>query len=218
MGGAVAGVNVLRVSFSDNLETRWDVLVDPASPGFTLPTPPGTLRDRLFDNGNSTTGGRSSLVVQAFRMTKDPLVTTSAAIGFTEYVEFNDTNADRTTDFLTAFSFLSYSTPSISFKTPSANPATVTKGSKIVLKVGGFSVGTAASDDGVVKLSFGGATGCADVILNTEVPMKGSGEVESTLPMACVGTGISIKAELLKTDGATPIAPAIAKTITATIN
>ncbi|MFZ5439149.1 MAG: hypothetical protein ACOZQL_04030 [Myxococcota bacterium] len=215
---AVTGVNVLRVSFSDNLETRWDVIVDPSSPGFSLPTVPGALRDRLFDNGNAMTGNRSSYVVQAFRMVKDPLTTGSPAITFNTYVEANDTNADRTTDFLTAFSFLNYAPPSIGFKTPSANPATIAAGSKLVLEVKSFVVGTAGTDDGVVKLSFtGGSGGCVDAVINAETPMKGSGEVEYTLPTACTGMGVSIKAELLKTDGATPIAPAVSKTITATI-
>ncbi len=217
---AVTGVNVLRISFSDNLQTRWDVLVDPASPSFTLPPMPAgaTLRDRLFDNGNSTTGNRSELTVQAFRMTKDPLVTSSTAVGFVDYVEFNETNSDRTTDFLTAFSFLSYGAPTISFKTPSASPATIVKGSKLVVSVGGFAIGNAATDDGVVKFSFGGAAGCTDTVVTTETPMKGSGEVEYALPMACAGTGIMIKAELVKNDQTnTPLAPAVAKTITATI-
>lgn len=214
---AVAGVNVIRVSISDDLDTRWDVLVDAAAPNFTLPTPPGTLRDRLFSNGNATTGDRGTMVVQAFRMVKDPLTTGSMAVTFNNYVELNDTNADRTTDFLTAFSFLTYAPPAVDFKTPSMTPATITAMSKLVVTVSSFAVGTAATDDGVVKFSFTPNTGCPDAIVSTEVPMKGSGEVEHTLAAGCTGAR-TIKVELLKTDMATPIAPAVAKTITATIN
>ncbi|MBL8916264.1 MAG: hypothetical protein JNM17_36525 [Archangium sp.] len=213
---AVAGVNVVRVSFSDDLETRWDVLVDAMTPTFTLPVPPGTLRDRLFDNGMSS-GGRGTMVVQAFRMTVDPLVTTSAPVTFTNYVELNGTNADRTTDFLTAFSFLTYSPPSVKFKTPSANPATITAMSKLVIEVGSFSIGTGASDDGQVRLTFTPATNCPAVSISAEVPMKGSGEVEHTLVAGCTGA-VTIRAELVKTDGTTPIAPAVSTTISATIN
>ncbi|MDP1824529.1 MAG: carboxypeptidase-like regulatory domain-containing protein [Archangium sp.] len=215
----VPGVNVIRVSFADAIETRWDILVDAAAPGFTVPPVPGTLRDRLFAN-NVAGGTRSDLLVQAFRMTKDPLVTTSPAVSFTDYVELNDTNADRTTDFLTAFSFLSYGKPTIEFKTPSANPATIVAGSKIVVSVGGFSIGTTpGTNDGVVRLSFtGGPAACATVVLSTEVPMAGSGDLEHTLPAGCVGAGIGIRAELLKVDSSTPINPAVATTITATIN
>lgn len=219
MSGAVTGVNVIRVSFADAIETRWDILVDPASPGFTVPPVPGTLRDRLFAN-NVAGGTRSDLLVQAFRMNKDPLTSGSPAVSFADYVELNDTNADRTTDFLTAFSFLSYGKPTIEFKTPSANPATITAGSKIVVSVGGFSIGTTpGTNDGVVRLSFtGGPAACATVVLSTEVPMAGSGDLEHTLPAGCTGAGIGIRAELLKTDSSTPINPAVAATITATIN
>ena len=215
--GATPNVNVIRVSISDDLDTRWDVLVDAAAPNFTLPLPPGALRDRIYSNGNAATGDRGTMVVQAFRMVKDPLTTGSPAVNFNAYVELNDTNADRTTDFLTAFSFLTYAPPSVGFKTPSANPATITAMSKLVVTVSSFAVGTAATDDGVVKFSFTPNTGCPDAIVSTEAPMKGSGEVEYTLPAGCTGMR-SIKAELLKSDMATPIAPAVSKTITATIN
>jgi hypothetical protein len=219
MSGAVAGVNVVRVSFADAIETRWDILVDPASPGFTVPAVPGTLRDRLFTNGNSATGARSDLLVQAFRMVKDPLNFPSTPVTFTEYVELNDTNADRTTDFLTAFSFLNYGKPTIGFKTPSTSPATVAAGSKLVIEVAGFSIGTTpGTNDGVVKLSFtGGPAACVDAVLSTETPMAGSGELEHTLAAGCTGAGITIRAELVKTDSMTAIAPAVASTITATI-
>lgn len=224
----VAGVNVVRVSFADSLETRWDILVDPAAAGcgtgtnppcggFTVPPVPGTLRDRLFSNGNSATGARSTLLVQAFRMVKDPLNLPSTPVTFTDFVELNDTNMDRTTDFLTAFSFLDYGRPTIAFKTPASSPATITRGSTLTVEVGGFSVGmTPGTNDGVVRFAFTGGTGCADVVVNSEV-MAGNGEVQHMLPMACTGTNITIRAELLKTDGTTPLAPPVASTITATI-
>lgn len=217
---AMTGVGVLRVSFSDSLQTRWDVLVDAAAPGFTLPVIPAgtTLRDRLFDNGNGATGGRSELTVQAFRMAKDPAAATQAALSFTEYVEFNDWNSDRTTDFLAAFSFLSYGKPKVGFKEPKASGATVARGSKIIIEVSGFSVGTMqGTDDGVVRLTFTGGTGCDPATLNTEVPAKGSGELEYTIPTTCSGANVSIKAELMKVNGTDPILPAVSRTITANI-
>lgn len=220
----VPGVNVVRVSFADAIETRWDILLDPVAPagmttiGFTVPPVPGTLRDRLFAN-NVAGGTRSDLLVQAFRMTKDPLVLTSAPVTFNDYVELNDTNPDRTTDFLTAFSFLNYGKPTIAFKTPATSPATIAAGSKLVVTVKGFSIGTTpGTNDGVVKLTFtGGPAACATATLSTEVPMAGSGDLEHTLPAGCVGAGITVRAELVKTDSSTPIAPAVAATLTATI-
>ncbi|MFT3708930.1 MAG: carboxypeptidase-like regulatory domain-containing protein [Archangium sp.] len=213
---AVAGVNVLRVSFSDDLETRWDVLVDAATPNFTLPVPPAGTRDRLFANGMSS-GDRGTMVVQAFRMQVDPLVTSSAAVTFNNYVEFNGTNSDRTTDFLTAFSFLTYAPPTIKFTTPNATGATITAMSKLVVAVKSFSIGSNATDDGQVRFSFTPATNCPAMSVPTEVMMKGSGNVEFPLPAGCTGA-VQIKAELVKIDGTTPVAPAVAATISATIN
>jgi hypothetical protein len=211
---AVAGVSVLRISFSDRFERRWDVLTDPSNSGFTLPTVPGTLADRLFYN-NMSSGERSDYVVQAFRMAKDPLAATPVAVSFGDYVELNDTNAANTTDFLTAFSFLNYGRPQIKFTTPAMSPATIAAGSKIALEVTNFSIGTASTNDGVVRLTFTGGTGCNPVILKTETT-AGNGKLEHTLS-GCTGSGISLKAELLGIDEATPVAPAVESTITVTI-
>ena len=215
MTGALTGVNVVRVSFADALETRWDILVDAASPGFTVPPVPGTLRDRVFAN-NVAQGTRSDLLVQAFRMTKEPLTPPSTPVSFTDFVELNDTNADRTTDFLTAFSFLNYGKPTISFKTPATNPATITAGSKVAVNVAAFSIGTQATDDGIVGFTFAGGAGCTNTTVSTEVPMKGSGTVELTLPATCRGAGIVINAALLK-DPTTALSPPVSASITVTI-
>lgn len=217
---AIADTAVLRISFADDLDRRWDVIVDAASPNFTLPnTPAGAvLSDRLFGNGNKTTGGRSGLTVQGFRLKKDPLTAGAADINFATYVELNGTNSARTTDFLTAFSFLSYATPSVSFTTPKDAGQTIAKGSKIALSVSGFAVGTTGTDDGVVLLAItNGGAGCVGAALSTEVPMKGSGDLEYTLPAACGGDSVTLQATLVGVDGLTPIAPAVSKSLTVKI-
>jgi hypothetical protein len=213
-------VNVLRVAFTDDLERRWDVLVNPSEPAFTLPPIPSgpPHMDRLFANGMET-GERSAMVVQAFALNTRPSGG-GTAIDFNAFVEFNDTNADRTTDLLTAFSFLDYGRPSIAFTTPKNNPATITVGSKVVMKVKNFKIGTTGADDGVVRLSFssGGnpVTGCDAVTLSTETP-AGSGQLEHALPASCSGTNLTMKAELLNVDGTTPVAPAVSTTVAVTI-
>lgn len=215
-------INVLRVSFADDKEHRWDVLMNPtaAAAGFTLPAIPGgtTHADRLFANGMAS-GDRSTLVVQALRLNTKPSGG-GAAISFNDFVELNDTNADRTTDLLTAFGFLDYGRPTVAFTTPKDNNSTIAKGSKIVVQVKNFKIGTTAADDGVVKLSFsmGGnpVTGCDPTNLKTET-MAGNGELEYTLPMSCAGAGLSMKAELLMIDEMTAVAPAVSSTQTVTI-
>ena len=149
-------------------------------------------------------------------MTKEPLTPPSTPVSFADYVELNDTNADRTTDFLTAFSFLDYPKPTISFKTPPTTPATIRAASKLELNVTGFSIGGAATDDGIVGVTFAGGAGCTNTTINVEVPMKGSGTVELLLPATCLGAGIVISAALLK-DATTALSPPISASITATI-
>jgi hypothetical protein len=218
----LTGINVLRVSLSDDREHRWDVLLNPASAaaGFTLPAiPSGTTHaDRLFANGMAS-GSRSALVVQALKLNTKP-AGGGTAIDFNGFVEFNDTNADRTTDFLTGFAFLDYGRPTVEFTTPKNNPATITRGSRVVVAVKNFKIGTNAADDGVVRLRFasGGSpvAGCDSAILKTETT-AGNGELEYTLPMSCAGNGISMTAELVGIDEMTPIAPAVSTTLTVTI-
>lgn len=219
---AMTGITVLRVSFADDREHRWDVLTDAAqaSTGFTLPAIPGgtTLADRLFANGMAS-GDRSTMVVQALRLNTRP-AGGGTAISFNDFVELNDTNADRTTDLLTGFGFLDYGRPDVEFTTPDSNNATIAKGSKIVVAVSNFKIGTTAMDDGVVRLSWtmGGnpVTGCDATVLKTET-MAGNGELEYTLPMSCGGAGLSMKAELLQIDEMTAVAPAVSTTTTVTI-
>lgn len=215
----LAGVDVVRVSFSDDLSTRWDVLVAPAAAGqsvrFTLPAAPVGSRDRIFAGANV----RAEYVVQAFRMAKDASAATPASVTFNDYVELGEFSSINTTHHLTAFSFLTYAPPEVTFTSPAAS-GTAAKGSKISLEVSGFSIGTGAENDGVVRLTFGGTPGCDDQTLSTELEMAGSGKLEYTLPMTCSSLlPIPVKAELVKTDGTTftPLNPAVSRTITLTI-
>lgn len=216
----LAGLNVLRVSFTDAKDHRWDVVMDPAqaATGFRLPAPTGTHGDRVFSNGVST-GERSTLLVQALRLDAKP-ATGGAPVDFKGYVEFNDTNAERTTQMLTAFSFIDLGRPSVSFKTPEGSPATIAKSSKVAVEVKNFEIGTSAGTDGVVKLSFAAGSApvasCPDAILKTETT-PGNGVLEYTLPANCSGDGLSMKAELLRIDETSPVLPAVSKTVTVSI-
>ena len=217
---AITGIGVVRVSFSDEMEHRWDVMVDAAQAanGFVLPKPPGTFADRTFTNAMANK--RSTLLVQAFRLSANPAVATSPAVAFNGLVEFNSTNADRITNMLTAFAFIDYAAPGVSFKTPNTSPATIVKGSKLVVKVKAFKVGNGASDDGVVQFSFRDAGNpvavCPDATVATEVT-AGNGEVEYAMPTACVGASLAVKATLMRPDGTTPLAPEVSTSVTATI-
>ncbi len=206
------GAQVVRVTFSDELEHRWDVLFDAAraADGFSLPAVPGTLRDRLFKSGMAA-GGRSSMQVQALRLSAAPTPAGGPALSFQALVELNATNYDRVTNYLTAFGFLDYGEQSVSFKTDLAMP--VADAGKITVSVAKFKIGTAPGDDGLVKLSFANAMGMAipgcDTISSSTETKAGSGEVEFTLPAACTATGATVKAQLFY-DAATPVLPELA--------
>jgi hypothetical protein len=216
-----AGVSIVRVSFTDELEHTWDVLFDVAQGTnmVTVPSLPAgsTLRDRTFANGLKT-GKRSSMLVQMFSLNTVPGGTTGANITFNNLVELNSTNGNRVTDFLKAFSLMTYSPPEVSFKAPGASPATIAKATKIVVKTSSFKLGQ--TNDGLVHLNFttaGGApvAGCDEARLSTEVT-AGSGELEYTLPATCAGADITLKAQLFSGSGAA-ILPEVSKTTIVTI-
>jgi hypothetical protein len=180
-------VSVLRVSFNDGFPTSWDVLVDPASPGFTLPPVPGTLRDRLFSNGE-----RSRWSVQAQRL--------EGVDTFTKYLQ-------ATEPVLTGFFWEELRAVRLILESPAA----ISPGSNVTLDVEGFVLGTGPADDGVIALSFAGGTNCPSELVR--YPTSG----QYRLPPACVGRAVTIRAELMERDGTTPLSPPVAWTITVAI-
>jgi hypothetical protein len=205
-GGAdLSSAQVVRVQFTDRAGRRWQVIADPATAaaGFVLPKPPtGSLHaDRTFYGGSSI-GERSPLLVQALRLRRG-----GAAIGFQQLVELNGTNADRLADVMAAVSIVDYGRPEISWT--SAVPAnnTLAAGSAVTLAVRGFRVGTAVTDDGVVKISFAGGTGCPEITIEQD-PSMGKGELSANLPTSCTGTGVEMAAQLYDNQGQ-PVAPVV---------
>ncbi len=211
------GSSFTRVVFTDEADHRWVVYLDPAQAlqGFTLPTPTGTFGDRTFFTG-MTSGSRSPFLVQQIRLNDNPALATGATISFKQLVEFNSTNADRLVDFTTAFSLVDYDRPSITWKTPAAGGMTVTKGTQVIVTVKGFKVGSTATEDGFVRLSFTPTTAtCPDVDTKTEVT-AGKGEIAITVPAACVLANATMTATLI-TIGNTPVSPPVSASQTANI-
>ena len=212
----VAGTSMVRVVFTDGNEHRWVVYGDSSkatTTGLTVPKVPagGAFLDRTFSNGMAS-GSRSTMLVQLVRLNSAPATTTGTALTFTNIVELNDTNADRLTDFTTGFSFTDYGRPGISWKTPAAG-GTVAKGSTLVVTPANFRVGTTAADDGQVKVTFTGGTGCIDLL--GAAATAGTADISLTLPVACTGA-VQMKATLADTQG-NPIVPEVSSTISATI-
>ncbi len=201
-------VQIVRVSFADELEHRWDVLFDAsrAADGFSLPAVPAGLRDRLFKTG-MTNGPRSPMQVQALRTSAAPTPAGGAPLSFQALVELNATNYERITNYLTGFGFLDYGEQKVTFKTL---PMPVPDAGKITVEVAKFKLGTAMGDDGLVKLSFATAAGApiagCDIMPSSTETKAGSGLVEFTLPAGCSATAATVKAQLFF-DNNTPVLP-----------
>ncbi len=224
------GAGVARVIFTDSLDRRWEVLLDPAqgTAGFTLPVPPTTpaFADRLFADG-MTNGKRSSYAVQLFNLnTEGGVLTGGSAISFTQLVELNATNADNTTGYLKSFSFNEKGVPGVELTNPKggtamAMPAAVTNRT-VEFTVTGFKIGTTGDADGVVRLTIksGGnpAAGCVmqgpapGVALLTQETTAGNGKLTYAFPASgCSGT-LEVKAELVGVDQMTALDPAVSQT------
>jgi hypothetical protein len=67
-----------------------------------------------------------------------------------------------------------------------------------------------------VRVSLTGGTGCSTSASLFTESMPGSGQVSYTLPSGCSGN-VTIRAELVEIDGVTPLVPAVATTLSATI-
>ncbi len=171
----VANVSLLRVSFASVHETRWDVLVAANASGpteFVVPAVPAglTLTDRVFANGTST---RSSITVQAFRLTVDGKGA-SAAVSFNDYAELKGYSSD-TTRYLSAFSLQVISPPSLSISQSEDK-------SSLTIEVSGASIASGAN---TVSLAF--AAGCTTAAGPHSETTAGSNEVKLTLAGTCAG-------------------------------
>jgi hypothetical protein len=82
------------------------------------------------------------------------------------------------------------------------------------LTVKSFKVGAAGVGDGSVKITFTGGTGCTDLTIATDP--SGKGELSATLPAACGGTGVVMKAALFGHNAAA-ISPAVESQLTVNI-
>jgi hypothetical protein len=199
----VSDVSALVITFTDQLASRWEIVVDPADPNFTLPDVPGVLRDRLFFGGNRVMGLRSLQRVKALRF---------AGEDFTAVVQRH--SALRPISALTAWSQVDVRPLALSFKAPQ-QPITP-RGSRIVVHTEGFRSGV----DGFVPLRVEG-TGCSlmfdlEELVVPSWELENPRDLEFTLPMACVGT-VSLHAELVDLQRR-PLVPPVEVNLSVEIN
>jgi hypothetical protein len=80
-------------------------------------------------------------------------------------------------------------------------------------------VGSGISDDGYVRLTFAGGTGCEGLVEEGTV-VDAQGQMELALPSGCSGTGVRLTATLMepKERGGQPVSPPVTSQRTLTIH
>ncbi|WP_375773246.1 carboxypeptidase regulatory-like domain-containing protein [Archangium gephyra] len=206
---------VLRAVFTNQAERRWVVLMDVAraSTGVRLPLPPGGLEDRTYYG--DTVGSRSPMGMQALVVRRTG-TSAGAAMNLHGLVEADGVDLEHLGELAVAWSSLDYGRPLVTWMAPAEDGQSVTRGSKVKVRVLRFRVGSGPLDEGYVRLTFSGGAGCEASPVNGYV-VEGRGEVELTLPGTCTGTDVQLNATLVDTAGV-ELSPPVTSHRTLTIN
>jgi hypothetical protein len=202
---------VLRAVFTNREEHRWVVLMDVggASTGVRLPVPPAPFEDRTYYG--DVTGSRSPFGMQAL-VTRRTGTSAGAVVDLHGLVEADGVDLEHLGELTVAYSALDYGRPLVTWVTPAEDGQSVPEGSKVKVRVLAFRVGSGNQDDGYVKLTFTGGTGCEGQVVNGQVMgSQGLGEVELLLPGDCTGTDVQLTATLVDPEG-NALHPAVTST------
>jgi hypothetical protein len=206
------GATVLRAAFTHRSEHRWVVLMDPAkaTTGVRLPVPPTGFEDRTYFG--DVAGTRSPFSVQALVLRSG-----GSALDMKGLVTADGADLERLGELATAYSALDYGRPQVGWVTPAEDGQSVARGTTVKVLVSRFRLGSAFTDDGYVKLTFAGGTGCeGQEVLGTVDVSQGRGEVDLKLPAGCSGSGVQLIATLVDPEGV-PLNPPVSSTCSVTM-
>jgi len=206
------GATVLRAAFTNRSEHHWVVLMDPAKAitGVRLPLPPTGFEDRTYFG--DVAGTRSPFAVQALALRAG-----GSALDLKGLVTADGADLERLGELATAYSALDYGRPQVAWVTPAEDGQSVAREATVKVLVSRFRLGSAFTDDGYVKLTFAGGTGCeGQEVPGTVDVSQGRGEVDLKLPAGCSGTGVQLIATLVDPDGV-PLIPPVSSTHSVTI-
>ncbi|AKJ03154.1 hypothetical protein ATI61_118175 [Archangium gephyra] len=206
---------VLRAVFTNQAERGWVVLMDAAraGTGVRLPLPPEGFEDRTYYG--DTVGSRSPMGMQALAARRTG-TSAGAAVNLHGLVEADGVDLEHLGELTVAWSALDYGRPLVTWLEPEEDGQSVSKSSKVKVRVLGFRVGSGPLDEGYVRLTFAGGTGCESAPVNGYV-VEGRGEVELQLPETCTGAGVQLNATLVDTAGV-ELSPPVRSQRTLTIN
>ncbi|HYO72010.1 MAG TPA: dickkopf-related protein [Archangium sp.] len=215
LGPQLPTATVLRAVFTNRAERRWVVLMDVAraGTGVRLPLPPEDFEDRTYSG--DLVGSRSPMGMQALAVRRTG-TTAGAAVNLHGLVEADGVDLEHLGELTVAWSALDYGRPLVTWLEPAEDGQSVSKGAKVKVRVLGFRVGSGISDEGYVRLTLAGGTGCEGTPVNGYV-VEGRGEVELQLPTACTGAGVQLNATLVDPEGV-ELSPPVKSQRTLTIN
>ncbi|MBE4749313.1 carboxypeptidase regulatory-like domain-containing protein [Corallococcus sp. ZKHCc1 1396] len=194
---------VVRATFTNASGRRWTMLMDGrrATSGVRLPVPPSGLEDRTFQG--DTEGSRASLSVEALRVT----TAEGAPLGAPALAESGGFAPEALAEATRAASTLHQGRPQVTWVEPPEG-ASLARGATVRVRVEGFQVGPALTDEGGVLLTVrGGGAGCEGVKVGSDAASR-SGEVVLSLPGACSGEAVVLAASLVDGLGL-PLRPAV---------
>jgi hypothetical protein len=214
---ALPASTVLRAVFTNRAEHRWVVLLDVAraTTGVRLPLPPEDFEDRTYDG--DVVGSRAPWGMQALAVRRTGTLA-GALLDLNGLVEADGVDLNRLGELTVAYSALEYGRPLVTWVEPAEDGQSLARGSKVKVRVRAFRVGSnPVEDEGSVRLTFAGGTGCeGEEVRGYVVDSQGRGEVELPLPGACTGTGVQLTATLVDTGG-TALNPPVTSTRTLTL-
>jgi hypothetical protein len=217
-GPELPAATVLRAVFTNRAERHWVVLMDVAraGTGVRLPLPPEGLEDRTYYG--DTVGSRSPMGMQALAVRRTG-TSAGAAVNLHGLVEADGVDLEHLGELTVAWSALDYGRPLVTWLEPEEDGQSVSKGSKVKVRVLRFRVGSGISDDGYVRLTFAGGTGCEGLVEEGTV-VDAQGQMELALPSGCSGTGVRLTATLMepKERGGQPVSPPVTSQRTLTIH
>jgi hypothetical protein len=197
---------VLRAVFTHRSERRWVVLMDSAkaTTGVRLPVPPAPFEDRTYHG--DLAGSRSPFGVQALALRRPGSTTPLELKGL---VEADGADLARLGELTAAYSALDYGRPLVRWVVPEQEGQEVARGATVRVRVSSFQVGSALTDDGYVRLTFVGGSGCEGHEVRGDVDAsQGRGEVDLRLPPGCHGPEVSLVATLVDPSGV-PLNPQV---------
>jgi hypothetical protein len=208
------GATMLRVLFTNGLRRQWMVLMDPkrATTGFRLPIPPRPYPDRTrFD---SESDKQAWMAVQAISARK----TDGSELDLMSLVEAEDINLSRLSDFISAISTGSYGKPDVWWIAPGPDVGSIRRTDKVRVSITDFHINDDPADDGHVRLSFQGGTGCADTMLYDDDDTDLHEFIaEFSIPSSCWGNQVQMTITLVDSHKV-PLSPPVFSTRIVTIN